>query len=108
MKITERKLRSIIKSVIEESRFDDNRFAQASKRADKYRKEDEKLERDTAPNYTTSGPSLTIDDIMNMPYDQLELLSPGQRQMYRDMLDDKVSNLQDEIELLNSKRDELY
>lgn len=92
MKITERKLRSIIKSVIKESRLDD---------ADRYDHDipDKK--------YSAVPQGIGISEVMTMSIDELTRLSPNEKYRITTMLDDEVSNLQDEIDLLNNKRDEI-
>ena len=92
MKITERKLRSIIKSVIKESRFDD---------ADRY---DHDIQ---DKKYTGSPQGIGISEVMTMSIDELTRLSPNEKYRITTILDDEVSNLQDEIDLLNNKRDEI-
>jgi hypothetical protein len=88
MKITESKLRSIIKSVIKESRFDD-----AHNVPDK--------------EYSAVPQGIGISDVLKMSYDELNRLAPNEKYRIRAMLDDKVSNLQDEIELLENKISEI-
>ena len=92
MKITERKLRSIIKSVIKESRFDD---------ADRY---DHDIQ---DKKYAVVSQGIGISEVMTMSIDELTRLSPNEKYRITTMLDDEVSNLQDEIDLLNNKRDEI-